>query len=239
MKKPSVDIVIPVYNNFDILQKSILTQIEFYSRHLEDFNWRIVIVNNTSTDNTLILAKKLAKQFKKVTYIDISKKGRGNALKKAWSRSNANILSYMDVDLATDLNAFPELINNIYKGYDLSVGSKYIPGARSKRHIYRYLLSKLFNLLNILLYNAYFSDAQCGFKAISRNAVSVLLPKIKDGNWFFDTELLVLAQRNGFKIKEVPINWKELGMANKSGVKIFKTVFDFAFKMVELRFRRG
>ena len=233
-----LDIVIPVYNNADVLNKSIYTQIDFYSKHLHNFDWNILIANNMSTDNTLAIAKKLSDQFKRVHYLNIPKKGRGNALKTAWLQSNAHFLSYMDVDLATDLNAFPILIDNLVKGYDLSVGSKYIRNAKCQRYFSRYILSKSFNIINKIIFNANFSDAQCGFKAINKSAAQAILPKIKDTNWFFDTELLVYAQRMGFSIKEVPVKWVELGMAKKSGVKMAKTIRDFIIKMIELRFRR-
>ena len=237
MKRFNLDIVIPIYNNVDVLEKSIKKQIEFYSKNLNNFNWNIIIANNASNQYTISISKKLAKKFKQVQYISILKKGRGNALKTAWSLSNSDFLSYMDVDLATDLKAFPELINNLKEGYDISVGSKYIKQAKCKRNLARYIISRLFNWTNIILFNSEFTDAQCGFKAITKEAATKILPKIKDGNWFFDTELLVYSQKRGLKIKEVPITWTELGMAKKSGVKMLKTIKEFIIKMIELKFR--
>lgn len=235
--KIKLDIVIPVYNNSDVLEKSVLKQIHFYSEHLNTFNWNIIIANNKSTDNTLDIAKRLSKQFKRVNFIDIPVQGRGNAINIAWAASKSDFLSYMDVDLATDLRAFPELINTLIKGYDLSVGSKYLKKSFCKRNPTRYFVSRIFNEINKILFNARFTDAQCGFKAIKKTAATVLLPKIKDGNWFFDTELLVLAQENGFKLAEVPVTWKELGIAKKSGVKLVRTILEFINKMIELKLR--
>lgn len=235
---PKLDIVIPVYNNSDVLDKSIHTQIMFYSKYLRNFDWNILIANNKSTDDTLDIAKRLSKKCKRVHYLDIPKKGRGNALKTAWLLSKADFLSYMDVDLATDLNAFPILISNLVNGYDLSVGSKYIRGARCRRYLFRYILSRVFNMINFILFNARFSDAQCGFKAVNRRVAQTILPSIRDGNWFFDTELLVYAQKKGFSIKEVPVKWIELGMAKKSGVKMMRTIWEFMIKTIELWFRR-
>lgn len=238
MGLPKLDIVIPVYNNADVLAKSIHTQIAFYSKYLHNLDWNISIANNMSTDNTLEIAKKMSEKFKRIHYLDIQKKGRGNTLKAAWLQSKADFLSYMDVDLATNLHAFPIMINNLIKGYNLSVGSKYIRGSKCKRYLSRYILSRVFNIVNKVLFNAKFSDAQCGFKAISRTAAQAILPRIQDGNWFFDTELLVYAQKMGFSIKEVPVKWIELGMAKKSGVKMVRTIWEFIAKMFELRFRR-
>lgn len=235
--KHTLNIVIPVYNEADVLEKSILKQYAFYSQNLSSFDWHITIANNGSIDTTSDIAKRLSKQFERVKWQDIPVKGRGNALKQVWSGSNADFQCYMDVDLATDLKDFPKLIDNLVQGYDISVGSKYMPGANYKRHFSRYILSKSFNLLNKMLFNAQFTDSQCGFKAITKNAASKLLPKIQDNNWFFDTELLVYAQKNNFKIKEVPVTWHELGMAKKSGVKVIRTIFDYLMKLIGLRIR--
>lgn len=231
----TLDIVIPVYNNSDVLERSIKKQIEFYSKNMSAFDWQIIIANNTSTDNTSDIAKKLSMQFERVHFLDIPIKGRGNALKSAWSSSKADFLSYMDVDLATDLNAFPCLINNLAEGYDVSIGSKYISGASCKRNLSRYIISRFFNIFIKILFNAKFTDAQCGFKAITKTAASKVLPKINDGNWFFDTELLVYAQWAGLRIKDVPVTWVELGMAKKSGVKMLHTISSFIIKIIKLR----
>lgn len=238
MELPKLDIVIPVYNNSDVLEQSIVKQIEFYNKYMGNYDWNIIIANNMSTDSTLDLAKRLADKFDRVKYLDIPKKGRGNALNFVWSLSNADYMCYMDVDLATSLEALPALISNLQNGYDISVGSKYISGSVIERNILRYTISRSYNFINYFLFNARFTDAQCGFKAINNKVAKEVLPKIKDGNWFFDTELLVYSQRLGFKLKEVPVNWKELGMAKKSGVKMMNTINEFIFKMWELKFRK-
>ncbi len=237
MQKPTLDIVIPVYNNSDVLEKSIKTQLQFYSRNLNDFDWRIVIANNASKDNTLEIAKRLSKKYPEVKCITTEIQGRGWALREAWSKSNAQLLSYMDVDLATDLKSFPQMVRNLTKGYDVSVGSKYLKDSRMQRTALRNFLSRGLNILTKIILGAKFTDAQCGFKSLKKEVANVLLPKVKDNFWFFDTELLFHAQREGMKIIEVPIIWKELGMARKSGVKIAKTVSSFIYKMIELRLK--
>jgi len=231
--------MIPVYNNSDVLETSIKKQLNFYSQNLNEYDWKIVIVNNASTDNTLEIAKRLEKEHEKVEYMHFDEQGRGNALKHAWFNSDADFLSYMDVDLATDIKHVPELVGNLRDGYDLSVGSKYIPGAKHKRYLIRFILSRTFNKLNKFWFNANFTDAQCGFKALTKEAAVRVLPLVKDKNWFFDTELLVYAQRLGLRLKEVPVTWKEYGLASASGVRLISVCAQFLKKMIKLRFRRG
>lgn len=224
MSKLSVDIFIPVHNNGEEIEKSITEQVEFYTKHLQSYDWKIIIADNASTDNTKIIASALSKKYKNVEHTFTHLKGRGNALALNWRKSNADIVTYMDVDLATKLDAFPKLINAIAHGSDIAIGSRYVAGSQSQRSVKRFFLSKALNLLLKITLGVRFSDAQCGFKGAKSEVAKEIIPHIKNTNWFWDAEFLYVAEKAGYGIIEVPICWSE---GSKSGVKAFKTVFEF------------
>ncbi len=172
------------------------------------YAWRIVIADNASTDATLAMARALAFELEHVTVLHLSRKGRGRALRTAWTASDADVLCYMDVDLSTDLRALLPLVSSLVCGHsEVAIGSRLAPGARIVRGPKRELISRGYNRLLRHVLRARFSDAQCGFKAIRADAARTLLPQIQDQGWFFDTELLILAQRRGLRIHEVAVDW--------------------------------
>jgi glycosyltransferase involved in cell wall biosynthesis len=203
-----VDAVIPVYNEQHVLGRSIATLHDFLSRHLP-YDWRIVIADNASTDDTLMVARGLAERMERVDVLHLDKKGRGRALRAAWLGSQADVLSYMDVDLSTDLAAYPPLIRAIAEGgYDLATGRRLGKGARvEKRRLLREITSRGYNLIIKAGFRTRFTDAQCGFKAISRRAADALLPLVQNNEWFFDTELLILAEKKGYRTRQIPVHW--------------------------------
>jgi glycosyltransferase involved in cell wall biosynthesis len=203
----TVDIVIPVYNEERDLETSVNTLSSFLAQRCA-YRWRIVIADNASTDRTLEIAKRLTSENSQVTYLHLPQKGRGRALRRAWLESEADIVSYMDVDLSTDLEAFPAIIDGLAKaGYHVAIGSRLKGGATVQRQLKRDIISRCYNLLIKVMFRNRFSDAQCGFKALSRQAVQDLVPMIKDQGWFFDTELLLRAEQKGYEIYEVPVAW--------------------------------
>jgi glycosyltransferase involved in cell wall biosynthesis len=205
----TVDCVIPVYNEEHVLAKSIATLYAFLAEHLP-YDWRIVVADNASTDGTHALAQRLCEQYPKVSALHLDQKGRGRALRTAWLGSKADVVSYMDVDLSTDLAAYPPLIRAIAEeGYDVATGSRLARGASTTRSFKREMISRGYNLLIKAVLWTRFSDAQCGFKAVSRRAADVLVPLIQNNEWFFDTELLVLAEKKGYRIKDIPVRWVE------------------------------
>lgn len=233
--KKKVDIVIPVYNNGHELEDSVEELYNFLSKNFEH-DWKIIIANNASKDNTLQVAKQLSEKYPKVTFTHTDVQGRGNALTKDWLNSDADIVSYMDVDLATRLDAFPALIGLIAdEKTHITTGSRYHNKSKIKRLPMRYFLSWGYNLLTRLYLGAKFKDAQCGFKAMSNKAAQEILPLVKDGFWFWDTEMMYIAQKMGYKVTEVPVTWTE---DPDSGVKIIKTVTSFFKKLHELRNRK-
>ena len=205
--RPLIDIVVPVYNEQGSLEPSIRRLHRFLDDHLP-FAWRIVIADNASTDATPTIAADLARELPNTELLRLAAKGRGRALRAAWSRSHADVRCYMDVDLSTDLRALLPLIAGVVSGHsDVAIGTRLAPGSRVVRGPKRELISRSYNRLLRLLLRARFSDAQCGFKAISARAASMLLPEVQDDAWFFDTELLMLAQRRGLRIHEVAVDW--------------------------------
>jgi len=232
----TVDVVIPVYNEERVLEQSISTLVAFLHARCP-YHWRVVIADNASTDRTLEVAKRLSERIPEVDFIHLGEKGRGKALQRAWIESEADVVSYMDVDLSTNLEAFPPLIEALISGgYHLAIGSRLKRGSVITRQLKREILSRGYNLLIKLLFFHNFSDAQCGFKALTRQAVRELVPLVKDQGWFFDTELLLRAEQKGYKIFEVPVEWIE---DLDSRVNILQTALDDVKGLIRVRFTRA
>jgi glycosyltransferase involved in cell wall biosynthesis len=208
-ESPTIDVVIPVYNEQAVLERSVSSLHSFLSTEMP-FGWRIVIADNASTDATLSEARTLTRQLPSVEVVHLDTKGRGRALRAAWLMSDADVLCYMDVDLSTDLRALLPLVAPLLSGHsELAIGSRLAPGAHIIRSAKREAISRSYNRLLRIVLHAGFSDAQCGFKAIRADVAQWLVPMVEDEGWFFDTELLVLAQRRGLRIHEIPVDWIE------------------------------
>ena len=207
MRVLQVDIVVPVRNEERDLAPSVQRLVS-YLRECLPFSARVTIADNGSTDATWAIASRLARELPEVRAIHMDLPGRGRALRAIWSESDAEVLAYMDVDLSTDLNALLPLVAPLLSGHsDLAIGTRLARGSRVIRGPKRELISRSYNLLLRTLMGARFSDAQCGFKAIRRDQARALLPLTQDTGWFFDTELLVLAERAGLRIHEIPVDW--------------------------------
>jgi putative flippase GtrA len=202
-----VDIVVPVRNEERDLAPSVRRLVS-YLRQGFPFSARVTIADNGSTDGTWAIADRLARDLDEVRAVRMEEPGRGRALRAIWSTSDAEVLAYMDVDLSTDLNALLPLVAPLVSGHsDLAIGTRLARGSRVIRGPKRELISRCYNLLLHAFMGARFSDAQCGFKAIRRDQARALLPLTQDTGWFFDTELLVLAERAGLRIHEIPVDW--------------------------------
>jgi glycosyltransferase involved in cell wall biosynthesis len=205
----TVDLVVPAYNEARIIEPSLAT-IHAHIAREDGYRWQIVVVDNGSTDGTPDVAERAADELGTITVLRLADKGRGGALRAAWSQSDADVVAYMDADLSTDLLALGPLVDAIVVGgADVAIGSRLTPGAQLVRRPGRDVLSRGYNLLLRLVLGARFRDAQCGFKALSAPAARALLPLVEDDGWFFDTELLVAAQRSGLTIAEVPVRWTD------------------------------
>lgn len=233
----SVDVVVPVYNEEQALPRSMPVLREFLSGEAFPYEWRIVIADNASVDGTPEASRRLAEQFPgEVVYVRIEEKGRGRALKRTWSDSPMEIVSYMDVDLSTGLEAFPLLISAIAEeGYALAVGSRLLPDSRVKRSLGRRALTRGYSLIIKAMFQTRFSDAQCGFKAARADVARRLIPLIEDNNWFFDTEMLILAEKAGYRVEDVPVAWVE---DFDTRVNVPKTISEDLLGLARMRLRR-
>lgn len=199
----------PVYNEAADLERSVRRLIGFLADELP-YRWLVTIADNASTDDTLAIAHRLTAELDGVRVVHLAAKGRGRALKQVWLASAADVVAYTDVDLSSDLAALPVLLAPLLSGHsDLAIGTRLGNVSRVVRGPKREFISRGYNLLLRGALQVSFSDAQCGFKAIRTDVAHRLLPLVEDTNWFFDTELLVLAQRAGLRIHEVPVDWTD------------------------------
>jgi glycosyltransferase involved in cell wall biosynthesis len=231
-----VEIVIPVHNEERALAACVHRLHDFMAARFT-CSFRITIAENASSDGTLALARALAGELPAVRLMHLDRKGRGAALRAAWSLSDASVLAYMDVEESTDLQALPALLEPLLDGRgDIAIGSRLIPGAEVTRGLRRELISRGYNLLLHATLGVTFSDAQCGFKAGRRELIQPLLARVEDDEWFFDTELLYVAQRARLAISEVPVRWVE---DTDSRVAIARTALADLRGILRLRRRRA
>ncbi|HKH17177.1 MAG TPA: glycosyltransferase [Solirubrobacteraceae bacterium] len=220
---PQIDVIVPVHDEERVLEDSIRRLHRFLTAEFP-FSWRIVIADNASTDATPAIAARLRDELPGVELLRLERKGRGRALRAAWSASRARVVCYMDVDLSTDLRGLLPLVAPLLSGHsDLAIGTRLAHGARVVRGARRELISRTYNRVLHATLRTRFSDAQCGFKAVRREVLDGLLEQVRDDGWFFDTELLVLAQRRGLRIHEVPVDWID---DPDSRVRIMRTAID-------------
>lgn len=216
--------VLPVYNEEQDISRKVPVLYKFLKDNFKNYSWEIVIADNgPSKDRTSIVGKELEKKYKGIRYILIPRPGRGGALKEVWLKSHSQLICYMDIDLSSDINYLPQLIGALEIGHDIAIGSRLARGAKVYgRTLTREIMSRGYNLLMKLLFWTSFHDAQCGFKAITREAAKKILPVVQDRGWFFDSELLIIAQKSGFRIAEIPIIWRD---DPNSTVKVAKTAW--------------
>jgi glycosyltransferase involved in cell wall biosynthesis len=231
-----VDIAVPVYNEQAALAESIIRLHDFLLTEFP-FSWRMVVVDNASTDQTGVIARGLASRLSGVGYLRLEQKGRGRALRAAWNASDARVVAYMDVDLSTDLRALAPLVAPVLAGHsEVAIGTRLARGSRVVRGLKRELISRAYNRLLHVTLRARFSDAQCGFKALRRDVAVELLHLVEDEEWFFDTELLMLCQRRGLRIHEVPVDWVD---DPDSRVKIASTAWKDLRGVARMMIHRG
>ncbi len=232
--RPTVDVVIPCYNEVSVLRPSVERTLALFDDHPR-YDWRLVIADNGSNDGTSERARELEAEHERVRALVLTVKGRGIALREAWLGSDADVVSYMDVDLSTELTQLPDLVGMVAEGgYDVVSGSRLARGSQTTRSLKREVISRCY----VLIIRAFFprlriSDAQCGFKAVGRRAVEAVVPGIEDRAWFFDTELLVRAQQAGFRVGELPVRWVEDA---DTKVHIVSTATEDIRGLVRLRF---
>jgi glycosyltransferase involved in cell wall biosynthesis len=220
---PLVEIVIPVKNEAHVLAERVTELHRELSVHFPVL-WRITIVDNASTDGTWYVARHLSVELPRVQAMRLERPGRGGALRAAWMLSEADVVAYMDVDLSTGLAALFPLVAPLLTGHaGIAVGSRLAPGASVTRSAKRELISRCYNRILRLSLGTRVRDAQCGFKAVRADVARALVPEVEDDGWFFDTELLVRAERQGVRIVEIPVDWVD---DPDSRVAIMRTAMD-------------
>jgi len=212
-----VDFCLPIKNEAAILAKSLEKLLAYCRQSNWPFTWQIIGVVNGSNDNSQDILLEFKRRFpKEVDVFVILQPGRGRALKKYWSQSQADILIYMDTDLAVSLEDISKLVNPLLNNQaDLTVGSRLIPGAKTKRSLVREVISRSYSFIFRFMLHSSIRDSQCGFKAIKAEVFQRLKPYCRDDYWFFDTELIVLGSHFNYRVREVPVDWKE----NRSGTR--------------------
>ncbi len=211
MSKISVNITIPVLNEEHSLPRCISTLTDHLTRNVTgDWDWYITIADNGSEDATPEVGRELSGKYQNVSLTRLEQRGRGRALKKAWIESDADVRCFMDVDLSTRLESLEPMVDAVAKnGYGVAIGSRLLPESRvERRTVKREIVSRSYNgLIRLLFPRKTFRDAQCGFKAVSREVAENVVPHVENTGWFFDTELLLLSLRAGYRIKEIPVHW--------------------------------
>ena len=233
--RPSIDVIIPCLNEERALPESVGRLHEFMSSNMAEYSWSIVVADNGSTDGTLEAAADLAERFAEVRFIRLQERGRGRALRRAWTESAADVMAYMDVDLSTDLEHLPTLVSAIVDdGYHVAIGSRLLPQSQVVgRTLKREITSRGYSLLFRSMFFTPFRDAQCGFKAVSKRVAHDLSPLVLDNGWFFDSELLILAQKCGFRIREIPVRWTD---DPDTRVRIIRTAWEDVKGLLRLKF---
>lgn len=223
MGKKTVEITIPVYNEQEELASHIETLNDFCSKNLLGYSWHITIADNASNDNTPIIGATLAKKLPRVSLFRLEEKGRGRAVKRVWSESKADYCIYMDLDLSTDLKHLPRLLSALEGNFDIAIGSRLAKGAKVEGRTWiREIISRTLNFFFIqMFFNTHFTDAQCGFKGVKKSVVENLIPHILDNEWFFDGELLIVAEKSGYRIYEEPVHWVD---NPGSTVRLYSTI---------------
>jgi glycosyltransferase involved in cell wall biosynthesis len=227
-----VNVTIPVYNEAATLEVNVRKVHKFLTSNFGS-DFEIVVADNGSTDASFPIAARLEGTLSQTRSVRLERKGRGGALRESWTSSGADLLTYMDEDLSTDLSAFLPLTNALAAdGFDLAIGSRVLSPQLVKRGIRRELISRCYNLLVKTLCGVCFTDAQCGFKGIRAEAARVLLPLVDDDEWFFDTELLILAEKLGYRICDCAIQWTD---DPTSSVKIAETAWKQLRGLIRVR----
>ncbi|MFA5022289.1 MAG: glycosyltransferase [Patescibacteria group bacterium] len=232
-------IAIPAYNEQSILATSIERLVNFCSQNLT-IDWQIIIADNNSSDQTAVVAKNLASQFSQVKYLFVPQKGKGIAIRSAWESQPADLYCFMDADLATDLSALQLAIAAVNEGNDAVIGSRFARQSKVSRSLVRKLTSQGYRLVLKIILGLKINDAPCGFKLISQKVKDDILPKVQNQEWFFDSELIILVEKGGYKIKEIPVIWHDPREGeDKSRVQTLSLSRAYFNQVLNLRKRLG
>ncbi|MEK7116786.1 MAG: glycosyltransferase [Patescibacteria group bacterium] len=237
MAEMKVDIVIPLYNEEKILEKSVKTLADFLRQSNFPYDYSITLADNASTDNSQDICRELSHRYNQVRCLKIGQKGKGLAIRTAWSKSDVDILAFMDIDLASDLNFLKPLIESIAIGKnDMAIGNR--RGQKSQvfsDKITRRFASKVFNFMVQIIFKSPFIDHQCGFKAISKEKFNLIMPFLSENGFFIDTELIIVSLVHGLKIQPIDIIWRDNRNSKVSlfgdSIRMFVDIFRLRYKL--------
>jgi glycosyltransferase involved in cell wall biosynthesis len=232
-----IDFCVPIHNEEQILENNTLKLLNYLKSQNFNFAWCIILIINGSTDDSIIIGEKLAKNNPAIKIKEIKKPSKSLSLKEYFLESSADIIIYMDADLAVSLEDIPSLIFPIIDNdYDLVIGSRLLKESKTERSLFRELSSQIYNVLSRLILKHNLSDLQCGFKAMKKEVFMKISNHINDPKWFFDTELIAFSQFFHYKIKEIPVNWSENRYEKRnSKVKVFRDSLTFIKNLFKLR----
>lgn len=232
-------IVVPAYNEERIIRHSIVLLYSYMEKSFSAYDWSIIVSDNNSKDATKDIVLDEARTRARLKYLFVAEKGKGIAIRRAWEANDADIYCFMDADLSTDLEALPLLVGAIEKdAYDIACGSRTHKDSKVQRSGVRKIVSFGYRIILKLVFGLSVGDAPCGFKAINNNIKKFILPKVQNNEWFFDSELIILSEKSGYTIQEIPVHWsgqEEAGRVSK--VNIFSLSFEYMKKVFELRRR--
>jgi glycosyltransferase involved in cell wall biosynthesis len=229
-------IAVPAYNEESILTENVKKIYDFLKNNIAE-EWQVIIADNNSSDRTGEVGKNLERNLEKIKYLNIPEKGKGRAIRAAWENVEADVYIFMDADLATDLSSLPALITAISRdNFDLAAGARFHKDSRVNRSLLRKFISRVYRLALRFALGLKTKDAPCGFKAVSRRVIQNILPQIKNNEWFFDTEMVVLAERENYRVKEIPVIWTEhKKIGRKSRVNFIKVSLGYLKEIWRLK----
>lgn len=236
----TIDFCIPIKNEEKVIHSNILKLLEFLKNNHYDFSWKIIMIVNGSNDNSKLICENLEKNnkdFLKLKHLE--KGGKGLSIKTYANESIADMIIFMDVDLSTSLDDLQTLLDSlIIEKYDICIGSRFLKKSKVERSFNRKLFSIIYNKFSRIFLSHNFLDLQCGFKGFNRNVAKKIFPIVIDEKWFFDTEFIILSKYYGFKIKEIPVDWKENRFYKRqTKLSILKNGFIFFYKTILLKIR--
>ncbi|WP_226012369.1 flippase-like domain-containing protein [Halomicrobium salinisoli] len=231
MTDVEVSVVLPAYNEEETLEETVEVTLSTLASFLPDGRFEVIVAEDGCEDRTPEIADRLAGEDERVRHVHSDERlGRGGALEYAFRRAEGSTLVYFDTDLATDMRHLEELVESIRSGeYDVATGSRWLPENPADRPPRRAVSSRGYNVLVRLFLRSDLKDHQCGFKAFDRDALFDLLDGVEDEHWFWDTEVLVRAQREGYRVREFPVDWTPKG---DSKVDLVRDVFGMGSQIV-------
>ena len=226
-----VSVVLPAYDEEDTLEHTVGETLDTLAGFLPEGSFEVLIAEDGCTDRTPEIAARIAREDDRVRHFHSPERlGRGKALERAFERADGDVVAYLDTDLATDMRHLEELIESVHAGgADVATGSRWIPGHEADRPMNRSIPSRGFNVLARLVLRSTLRDHQCGFKAFDREALLAILEDVEDDHWFWDTEVLVRAQRAGYDVREFPVEWTPKG---DTKVDLVRDVFGMGSQIV-------